>query len=171
MTRFDISVKSVALSRKFFRLTVLTVFSLLVSTPAGLLWSAESSDKACTVLADKRVEEPVGALSDRPRPSAPFDDTTPVVEAGTSHQGALDDLDAGLALQVFQLDAHLLALPLRRGPQRSGRAQQSLGRRRRPQALRPRHGPAQQDPRHDARHVATSSWPARGGSAGDPGSP
>ena len=43
MTRFDMLVKPVAPSRTFFHLTVLTIFSLLVSTPAGLLWSADSS--------------------------------------------------------------------------------------------------------------------------------
>ena len=63
MTRFDISVESVDPSRTFFRLTVLTVFSVLVSTPAGLLWSAESSDKACKVLADKRIEEPLRTIA------------------------------------------------------------------------------------------------------------
>ena len=63
MTRFDISVKSVDPSRTLFRLTVLAVFSVLVSVPAGLLWSAESSDKACQVLADKRVEEPLRAIA------------------------------------------------------------------------------------------------------------
>ena len=63
MTRSDMSVESVDPSRTFFRLTVLTVFSVLVSTPAGLLWSAESSDKACKVLADKRVEEPLRTIA------------------------------------------------------------------------------------------------------------
>lgn len=63
MTRFDNSVESVDPSRTFFRLTVLTVFSVLVSTPADLLWSAESSDKACQVLADKRVEEPLRTIA------------------------------------------------------------------------------------------------------------
>ena len=63
MTRFDISVESFDRSRVLFRLTVLTVFSVLVSNLAGLLWSAESSDKACTVLADKRVEEPLRTIA------------------------------------------------------------------------------------------------------------
>jgi len=57
------SVESVDPSRAFFRLTVLTLFSVLVSTPAGLLWSAESSEKACKVLADKRVEEPLRTIA------------------------------------------------------------------------------------------------------------
>jgi ubiquinone/menaquinone biosynthesis C-methylase UbiE len=64
MTRFDMLVKPVAPSRTFFHLTVLTVFSLLVSTPAGLLWSADSSGKACCVLADKRVEEPLRTIAE-----------------------------------------------------------------------------------------------------------
>jgi len=63
MTRFDTSVESVDSSCTFFCLTVLTVFSVLVSTPAVLLWSAESSDEACRVLADKRVEEPLRTIA------------------------------------------------------------------------------------------------------------
>jgi len=64
MTRFDMLVKPVAPSRTFFHLTVLTVFSLLVSTPASLLWSADSSGEACCVLADKRVEEPLRTIAE-----------------------------------------------------------------------------------------------------------
>jgi len=64
MTRFNILGKSVVPSRTFFRLTLLAVLSVLVSAPASWIWSAESSDKACRVLADKRVEEPLRAIAD-----------------------------------------------------------------------------------------------------------
>jgi len=63
MTRFNISDKSVSPSRTSFRLTVLAVVSVLLSAPASLLWSAEPSDKAFRVLADKRVEEPLRAIA------------------------------------------------------------------------------------------------------------